>query len=281
MKLPAGFETARVLAFLQARTVGGLEAIGDGGYGRVVGWRGDHHWLELRFARDGTAVRLVSSPALPGAVRRSLVNRMFDLETDLTPFLRLAARDPILRRLVRRRPGLRRQLLLDPFEAAVRAVVGQLISVPAATTLVSRLVAAFGTPLTWRPDTVAFPTPPRLLADPDRLGTIGLTKAKVATLLSLAERSVADGEFWSRLRRTPALADRALGEISGIGPWTSAYIRYRGLADPDAFPSTDLGIARALEGLGVSRPRIDAVTDRWRPWRALAVPHLWAAHLDE
>lgn len=276
MRLPPRFEPVRALAFLQARAVPGLERVAGGSYGRVVESSGQHHWIEARFSPDGSRVTTTGSGTLSAPARHRLVRRTFDLDTDFAPFLRRARGDRVLGALVGRRPGLRRLLLVDPFEAAVRAVVGQLISVTAATTIVTRIVTAYGPRTTVQPDTRAFPSADRLLDAGSRLGSVGLTRTKAATILALATLTAEDDRFWPQLAAEPERADATLRDIPGIGPWTSAYIRYRGLGDPDAFPSTDLGIVRACESLGVARDRIERVAERWRPWRALAVPHLWA-----
>ncbi|MFN0177594.1 MAG: DNA-3-methyladenine glycosylase family protein [Gemmatimonadales bacterium] len=277
MRLPAHFQPTRALAFLGARAVPGLEWVADGWYGRVVESGGQHHWIEARFSSDGTRLTTTSRGTLRAPARHGMVRRIFDLDTDLAPFLGRARGDRVLGPLVRRRPGLRRLLLLDPFEAAVRAVVGQLISVSAATTIVTRIVTSYGPRATERADARAFPSADRLLDAGRRLASVGLTRTKAATILTLARLTTRDNRFWPQLAAEPERADSTLRDLPGIGPWTSAYIRYRGLGDPDAFPGTDLGIVRALESRGVARDRIDRVAERWRPWRALAVPHLWAS----
>ena len=267
MLLPANFDVARALAFLKARAIPGLEVVTESSYGRAITMQGRHHWLGCEF-RGGR----VDGSAVPQ------IRRIFDLDTDLEPFLRMARRDRILAPLVRRRPGLRRPLLLDPFETAVRAIAGQLISVTAATILVARLVERCG-PRFGRTRR-AFPGPSHLLRNQARIGPLGFPKSKVAAILGIAEACHSGRLDWDFLAADPAAADVTLRAFTGIGPWTSAYIRWRGLGDLDAFPETDLGIRRAMSQSGVEPAQIRSRGEQWKPWRGLAVGHLWASLTD-
>ena len=208
----------------------------------------------------------------------SSVGRLFGTAADLTPFLSAARTDPILGPLVAKRPGLRIPAVPTPFEAAVRAIIGQLISVAAARTVLGRLARRFGQPAG---DWCSFPDAESLAtAGPESLRSLGLTTTKARAIGSLA---LADGGGeldWNGLLANPERADQVLTALPGVGRWTSGYIRMRGLADPDAFLPTDLGIVRALEARGVRRNRIEATAERWRPWRAYATIHLWASLSD-
>jgi AraC family transcriptional regulator of adaptative response / DNA-3-methyladenine glycosylase II len=166
----------------------------------------------------------------------------------------------------------------DPAEAAIRALVGQQVSVSAARTKLSRLVASYGKPLA-APDggvTHTFPSMEMLAGvDPD---TLGMPRARGRAIVLLAD-ALASG----RLRLDAGVdrhdAERELLALPGVGPWTAAYVAMRGLADPDAFPVTDLGVRRGLERLGVP-PEPAAAEEharRWQPWRSYAVMHLWRA----
>jgi 3-methyladenine DNA glycosylase/8-oxoguanine DNA glycosylase len=212
------------------------------------------------------------------------VRRLLDLDADLNPFLAMARTDPLLGPLVRRRPGVRRPLIPDPFEGLMRAVVGQQVSVPAASTLLGRIVARFGVRLLppAGDELRAFPEPARIAeAGSTRLAEIGLPRARAAALAALGAAAAGGALDWDRLRGLRAEdADRALTEFPGIGPWTAAYLRLRVLGDPDAFPASDLGVIRALERLGVARRAIERRAERWRPWRAYATLHLWASLRD-
>jgi AraC family transcriptional regulator of adaptative response / DNA-3-methyladenine glycosylase II len=210
------------------------------------------------------------APAVPAVLAR--VRHAFDLACDPAP---IATR---LGTLAARRPGLRVPGSCDGFELAVRAVVGQQVSVAAARTLLGRLVRAFGAPVAY-PDaeglTHAFPRADALAAQAiEDLRAVGLTAARARTLQKLAE-VVASGalslEVGGDVERTRA----ALEAIPGIGPWTSGYIAMRALGWPDAFPDNDLVVMRAM---GETRAaRAIARSEAWRPWRAYAVMHMWRA----
>ncbi len=286
--LPPGFDLAWTLGFLAARTVPSLERVGDGGYRRSLRLGDRQVTLALRPLPDRQggpgALEVRTAPALPAAEVRRLVHRMFDLEADLGAFHALAAADPVLSRIVPRRPSIRLPQLLDPFEGIVRAVIGQQVSVAGAATLLDRLVRLLGEPA---PELdgeafLAFPTPLALAsATPEAIGATGQTRAKVATLRGVAA-AVLDGRIdWDRLRRGTAEASHeTLVALPGIGPWTASYVRLRTLGDRDAFPAADLGVIKALrrltpQGEGITPSEITALGERWRPWRGYATLHLW------
>lgn len=274
MKLPAppDFDFAWTLGFLAARVVPALEGVEDGEYRRSLRVDGRPVTLAVRFLPGELAVR--SSPRLPPGELRRLVTRMFDLDVDLGAFHALASGDPLLRDLVATRPWIRLPQYLDPFEGTVRAILGQQVSLAAASTMVDRLVRRVGDPAP--APFLAFPRPEAVAA----LGTqglleLGLTRAKAAALHGLA---LADLD-WERLRTAPAeQAEAELDALPGIGPWTASYVRMRTLGDRDAFPAADLGVIKALRALLPEPPspaRIAALAESWRPWRAYATLHLW------
>ena len=271
---PADFESTWTLTFLRARAVDGVEQVEDRRYRRVLTIGNRPTLVTVRFglATNHWAIE----PSRPGL--ELVVGRLFGTGADLVPFLAMASNDPILGPLVAKRPGLRVPTTPTPFEAAVRAIVGQLISVAAARTILSRLARQFGEPVG---DRLLFPGPEALAAaGQSALQGVGLTAAKARALgaLSLADRR---GELdWTSLHTNGERADEVLTALPGIGPWTSGYVRIRGLADPDAFLPTDLGIVRALEARGVDRHRIETTAERWRPWRSYAAIHLWASFSD-
>ncbi len=276
--LPSDFDPRWALAFLSARCVPALEEVGPGLYSRGVRLGRLRARLECRFEQtDGNGRRLVvrSSPAVPAPERRRLVSRLFDLDTDTAPFRRLARRDSVLRGLVAPDRGLRVLQFLDPFEALIRAILGQQVSLAGARTLASRLVR-----LAARPGPVAFPTADQVADIPLRsLRGLGLTRARAHTLRGAA-RAVCDGGVrWETLRTQPTVeAECALRDLPGIGPWTASYVLMRGLGHKDAFPIGDLGIHRALEaacGPGLGVRRVAEMAEGWRPWRAYATLHLW------
>lgn len=274
MKLPAppDFDFAWTLGFLAARVVPSLEGVEDGEYRRSLRVDGRPVTLAVRFLPGELTVR--SSPRLPPGELRRLVTRMFDLDVDLGAFHALASGDPLLRDLVATRPWIRLPQYLDPFEGTVRAILGQQVSLAAASTMVDRLVRRVGDPAP--APLLAFPRPEAVAAlGHQGLLELGLTRAKAAALHGLA---LADLD-WERLRTAPAEeAEAELDALPGIGPWTASYVRMRTLGDRDAFPAADLGVIKALRALLPEEPtpgRIAALAESWRPWRAYATLHLW------
>lgn len=233
-------------------------------------------------APAGQATATAGDGATTVSLRR-LVRRMFDLDTDLAPFLALARRDRLLAPLVARHPGLRLPQLPDPFEGAVRAIVGQQVSVAAARTVIDRLIRRLGEPVAAAGGGLfAFPRPATVAdAAPEHLAALGLTRAKVAALIAVAAATAGGVVDWERLRgATPQDAAAALVALPGIGPWTASYIRMRALGDRDAFPASDLGVIKALTALAprsaaAGAAGITDLAERWRPFRAYAAIHLW------
>jgi len=287
LPLPPDFDLAWVLGFLAARTVPSMEAVADGDYRRSLRAGGRIVTLAIRplNRKGGSALAVRSAPDLPAAEIRRLIVRMFDLEADLAGFLSLAAADPLLSRIVPRRPGIRLPQLLDPFEGMVRAIVGQQVSVAGAATTLDRLVRLLGEPAPPLDghSFLAFPTPEAVAAArPEEIGIgAGLTRAKTKAIQGVAT-AVLDGRIdWDRLRAGTAEDSQAvLVALPGIGPWTASYVRMRTLGDRDAFPASDLGVIKALrvltpQGEAITIPEITALGERWRPWRAYATLHLW------
>lgn len=280
LPVPADFDFEWTLGFLAARVVPSLEALHEGEYRRSLLVDGQPVALAVRVEPGELTVR--SAPGLaPGKLRR-IVTRMFDLDVNLGAFHRLAAGDPLLSGLVAARPWIRLPQYLDPFEGTIRAILGQQVSLAAASTMVDRLVRRVGDPA---PDLggtglLAFPRPESVAAlGHEGLLSLGLTRAKAAALHGLAV-AVLDGTVdWAWLRAAPAAeAEAALDALPGIGPWTASYVRMRTLGDRDAFPASDLGVIKALRARlpeAATPERAGALAESWRPWRAYATLHLW------
>ncbi|MGD7788455.1 DNA-3-methyladenine glycosylase family protein [Propionibacteriaceae bacterium Y1700] len=197
------------------------------------------------------------------------VSAWLDLTTDTSVFEQAWIDDPILGPLVAARPGMRVVKQWDPYEAMITTVLGQQVSLAAGRLFAGRLVAAYGIP---GPDGLAlFPTAERLAAvDVEELrATVGLTGARSRTIHAVA-RAWAEG---LRLDGDPETVRRRLLALSGIGPWTVDQLSVRVLGDPDAFSAGDLVLRRALGG--VSAAEAEQIAERWRPWRAYALLHLW------
>lgn len=254
-----------LLRFFAARAFGHLEVVDGTSYRREVHLDdvSGHLTVQQDPARDALEVSVSRSlsPRLMEVVAR--VRRQFDLDASPTAVVEHLAADPKLGPLVLARPGLRVPGAFDPFESSVRAILGQQVSVKAATTLAIRLLDRFGPP-----------TPARLAAEtPDTLRTIGLTQRRAETLSTYA-RAVHEGRV-DLTDPDPERAITGLLGLPGIGPWTAHYIAMRALGWPDAFPASDLGVLKAL-GLTTGKAA-EARATPWRPFRSYAVLHLWHA----
>lgn len=268
------YDVDSVWRYLRGRLVPGLEEVDGPTYRRAVHLHHGAAILELT-PGDGfvrCVLRLDDLRDLGPAAARC--RRLLHLDADPAGVAEVLGRDPLLGPLVRARPGLRVPGSVDPFETAVRAVIGQQVSVSAAATVAGHLVTTYAEPLAHPSGSLThtFPTPDAL-AGADRLP---MPKARTRTLTALAA-GVVRGDLDLTPGADQAEADAALRALPGVGPWTASYVALRGLGDPDAFPGTDLGIRRALVSLGVEdrRQTIAALAGRWRPLRSYAAQHLW------
>jgi AraC family transcriptional regulator, regulatory protein of adaptative response / DNA-3-methyladenine glycosylase II len=275
---PYAFDT--VLRFLAARALPGIERVDGDSYCRLIGPAEAPGWLRVSAAGDGGhALELQLHCPQPGdllgIVRR--VRRMFDLDADPQAIAAALGADPLLTERVQALPGLRLPGAWDGFEAAVRAVLGQQVSVAAARTLATRLLQRHGSEVAAAPQPGLdrlFPAPSALL-DVD-LTAIGLTAARAATIRTLA-RALHDGVVDFRAEQTLSTFAERWTALPGIGPWTAQYIAMRAFGHPDAFPAEDLVLRRAAssDSTPLTARALLARADAWRPWRAYAVIHLW------
>lgn len=267
-----------LLGFLGKRAIDGIERVGPGVYERVCGPADSPVVLRVTAETASPELRLEISGrdprAIPDVVRR--VRRLFDLDADPAAVHALLSRTPLLARGLRRRPGLRVPGGWDGFEVAVRAVLGQQVSVAGATTLARRLVLAHGGIRPLAPPGLdrMFPTPDVLAHAP--LENIGLPKSRAATLRALAA-AVASGQVHFGAGQRLEEFVRALTALPGIGPWTANYVAMRALGHPDAFPAGDLVLQQVLGGDAgrLGERETETRSQAWRPWRAYAVLHLW------
>jgi AraC family transcriptional regulator of adaptative response / DNA-3-methyladenine glycosylase II len=267
-----------LIAFLALRAVPGVEEVVDGAYRRSLRLPHGSGVLELRPADGYVHARywLEDLRDLAAAMQRS--RALLDLDSDPLSVVEALGDDALLGRLVRAAPGRRVAGHVDGHELAVRAVLGQQVSLRGASTLADRLVTAYGQPLA-RPIgavTHLFPSAEALAtADPGRLA---MPSARRRALLGLAG-ALADGDLTLDSGSDRAEARRGLLALPGIGSWTTEYIAMRALRDPDAFLPSDLGVRHALEGLGQDgKPAAaERLAEHWRPYRAYAVQHLWAS----
>jgi AraC family transcriptional regulator of adaptative response / DNA-3-methyladenine glycosylase II len=270
----APFDWDQLLAFFAHRAIPGVEQIADGVYRRSIRLGEAQGILTLQPRPESTQVEVglqLDGPAhLTSAVRR--IRDMLDLDAGPLEIGRHLSRDPMLKPVLGKSPGLRLPGCWDVFELTVRAVIGQQISVKGACTMLGRLAEAYGETLASGDDDITrhFPTP-AALAGQD-LTRIGLTKARAATLGALAEAFADDADFIHPAMPNGSAVRRLLA-IRGIGPWTAGYVAMRGLRQPDAFPPADLGLLKA-SGFKNAR-QLEAHAERWRPWRAYAAIALW------
>ncbi len=274
------YDFQHILGFLAGRAIAGVEHVSDGRYARVIELGGLQGSLAVTDAPERSAlrvqVRLEQLSVLPTVIAR--LRHMFDLGACPLTIASELGRDPLLARLVAARPGLRVPGAWDGFEVAVRGILGQQITVRAATRLAGTLVSMLGEPVKAgfaEPGlSHAFPSPARFeLAQLERLP---IPRARVAALCGVA-RALQEDPHLFEAGQDLAQAEARLTALPGIGAWTAQYIALRALAESDAFPVGDIGLMRALEEDGV-RPTPKALLARaeaWRPWRAYAVIHLW------
>ncbi|WP_109476703.1 DNA-3-methyladenine glycosylase [Paraburkholderia sp. C35] len=286
LELPfkAPYDWPRVLRFFGGRATPGVEAVEDGVWRRAIGWNGDSGTLAVsRHPRkhcivatiDGTVSRHADALAAP-------IARMFDLHANPKAIGASLATDPWLAPLVEAVPGLRVPGAWSGFELVVRAIVGQQVSVKAATTIIGRIVQRAGERIEGHPhESTAwrFPTPAALAAVD--LAQIGMPGKRIQALQGFA-RAVADGDVpIDSVGSTSfdlAQLRASLLALPGIGPWTVEYVAMRAWRDADAWPAADLVLMQAIAARdpALVRPNQQrARTDAWRPWRAYAAMHLW------
>lgn len=254
-----------LLAWFAAREVPGVEEVGETSLRVMVA--GSVVELSFEESRAEVVARIGVDDVSSIAAVVAGCRRLLDLDGEPAPVDELLRGDPMLAPSLGRHPGLRVPGAASGFELSVRAVVGQQVSLAAARTLLGRIVARYGEPLAHPQGSLTHRFPDAATLAGADLEGIGLTGARAATLRALAGE-VADGMLLLDPSADGAQIRRRLLAIPGIGVWTTEYIAMRALADPDAFPATDLVIRRRLNG----DPR-RAV--RWRPWRAYGAMHLW------
>jgi len=278
------YDWKSMLHYLEMRAIPGVEIVEDGCYWRTVeldGFTGSVEVTHLPGKESlGVRIRFPNVRSLPAIVSR--VRRLFDLGADIETIDSHLSRDPLLARLVAQRPGLRAPGGWDGFELAVRAVLGQQISVTSARRLAGQLVALHGKPAS--KDQVdhpnlshVFPTA-KDLAKAKSIG-LGMPVARQSSLKALAKTVAADPNLFRPLG-TIEEAIAQLRSIPGIGEWTAQYIALRALRETDAFPASDLGLLRGaarIEGMRSTSASLLNRAESWRPWRAYAAQHLWAA----
>ncbi|WP_065782641.1 DNA-3-methyladenine glycosylase 2 [Klebsiella pneumoniae] len=263
------YDWAWMVGFLQARAVAGVERFHDGGYSRSFGVEGQRGLIHLAPDEEAQGLRVTLSPGLQpvAEICYARIGQLFDLACDPRQVARA------LGSLAQARPGLRLPGALDAFEQAVRAVLGQLVSVAMAARLTAKVAAGWGEPLAEAPGSVLFPTPEALSrADPQALKALGMPLRRAEALIHLA-RAALSGEL---PLTAPADIDaglRQLQTLPGIGRWTANYFALRGWQAKDIFLPDDYLIKQRFPGM--TPAAIARYARRWQPMRSYALLHIW------
>ena len=273
----APFDWPRMLRFLRARSVKGVESVRNDTYLRTVRLGSHTGWISVRNEQNERALIIESTPSL-AAVMPALLDRLRDLfDLHARPDLIAAhfAADPVLARAVAARPGLRVPGAFDGFELAARGILGQQITVQAATTIARRFAAAFGEPI--RTSDVELthlsPVAERVAgATIDEIASLGIIRTRARSLIAIAAE-MQSGRLKLDAGADPRATIARLVELPGIGAWTAHYIAMRALKWADAFPKEDIALRNALGR--VSAVRAEQLSQSWRPWRSYATIHLW------
>ncbi len=286
LKLPFSppYNWTALIRFLASRSIPGLDSVGADFYRRTIAFDGLHGLIEVRPVKGYNY--LVARICFPKVTLLAQIverlRRMFDLRANVEVIATHLQRDLKLRPAVNALPGLRIPGTWDHFELAVRAILGQQVSVAAATTLAGRLVKAYGEPLviegiSWTVPDLRFVFPrPEVLAEAD-LTKLGITRPRALAIASLAAAVAQDNHLLNHFQNLED-AIQMLCQLPGIGEWTAHYIAMRALREPDAFPATDLALLRSMEKLGhpVTKAQLLETSQTWRPWRAYGAMYLWS-----
>jgi AraC family transcriptional regulator of adaptative response / DNA-3-methyladenine glycosylase II len=275
------YDWPAVSAFLAARAIAGVESVEAGRYRRTarIGVDGKEHtgWIEVSLSPKKPTLRVAVSATLAKTLPPVLsrVKALMDLSCNPAEIAQA------LGELAKSRPGLRVPGAFDGFEMAVRAILGQQVTVAAARTVAGRFAAAFGDPVNTPFQSLnrIFPTAERVAGVPyGRIARLGMPGARARSVIALA-RAVADGKLVLMPNADIEATLEQLRALPGVGEWTAQYIAMRALAWPDAFPHTDLVVKKALNETDARK--VLAAGEAWRPWRAYAVMHLWHSLIKE
>lgn len=274
----APFDWPRLLRFLSARSVKGVESVHEDAYLRTVRIGAHTGWIRVSDVPAEHALAVEIAPALAPVLHplRERLGHLFDLRARPDVIGAHFARDPILGPAVERRPGLRLPGAFDGFELAVRAILGQQITVKAATTIAGRFAAAFGEAIGTPHASLTHLSPTALRvasASIDEIASLGIIQTRARSMLAIAAE-MESGRLALEPGAQPDAVIAQLVALPGIGPWTAHYIAMRALRWSDAWPTGDIALRNALGR--VTARRADELSQPWRPWRSYATLHLWS-----
>jgi AraC family transcriptional regulator of adaptative response / DNA-3-methyladenine glycosylase II len=280
------FDWQNMLAFFAGRATPGVEQVVDQTYRRTLSTNGEHGIVEIQpDSRAGylsLTLHCVNTNALFETVQTA--REVFDVDAPIGEIGTTLSNDKALRKLLNKFPGVRVPGAWDGFELTIRAILGQQISVTAATTIAGRIANRYGEPLKLDSDrteselTRIFPTAERLVRA--RFNNIGIVGSRAETIRQVA-RAVLAGDLCFDAAQEPEDVCDALRSIRGIGDWTAQYVAMRALKNPDAFPGSDLGLVKAMMyPERVTPKKLRSLAEKWRPWRAYAAMLLWSSLPD-
>lgn len=273
------FAWEALLQFLKDRAIPGVERVTDDSYVRSVRLDDSRGIIVVRrdSKRDSVVVEVSHGLARHAMYIARRVRALFDLDADPAAVALVLRREPLFLKAISQRPGLRVPGTIDPFEAAVRAILGQQVTVRGATTLAGRLVQRFGVPLadaTHEGVSHEFPKISALAeASVASIAELGMPGRRAESLRAVARFAAEPGSLLLDPLASPKALREALVALPGLGPWTAEYVTMRALHDPDAFVASDLGVKKALNGKGPKEA--EQWSEHLRPYRAYAVMHLW------
>ena len=272
------YDWAGLMTFLGRRALKGVEVVRAGTYMRTVRWNGRPAWIRIVDAPHVSALRVESGTVDAGA-QSDLTQRLralFDLDAKPEEIRAALGKDALLRDAVARNPGLRVPGAFDGFELAIRAILGQQITVKAAATIGGRFSEAFGENIETPHEglTHLTPTPERVAgASVDEIASLGIIRTRARSIIAVASEC-ALGRLRLEPGAEPAATIQQLLALPGIGPWTAQYIAMRALRMPDAFPKEDLALRNRLGGVSAALAEQRSIV--WRPYRSYATLHLWS-----
>ncbi len=281
------FQWSQLITFMRGRAIPGVETVADDRYLRTVRVGDQVGVVEVGHDEHEHCLYLIlhgidTSHLFPVVQK---IREIFDLDAPVADIGAVLKKDDVLKARLRSNPGIRVPGAWDGFELTIRAILGQQISVKAATTLSGRLAARYGESvervigerMSAAGPSYLFPTPEKLMRA--RCNNMGLVGARAETIRRVA-RAVFDGELSFDPSQDPDAFHASLTSIKGIGDWTAQYVAMRALKNPDAFPASDLGLLRAFDRDGEDRMRateLALLSESWRPWRAYAALLLWSS----